>query len=59
MKFLGNVEFRNKNSKPRDYHKTRKNSKGIIVLEITKTYYPECDCDQCNKLVAKTFKKEV
>lgn len=51
MKLFGNFEFRNKNTKPRDYHKVRKHKKsGIVVLEITKTYFPECYCDNCSKL---------
>ena len=58
MKFLGNVEFRNKNSKPRDYHKTRKNSKGVVVLRVSKTYYPECSCEKCN-IVEANKKKDV
>ena len=50
MKLSGNFEFRNKNSKPQDYHKVKKDKKtGTIVLEITKTYYPECYCENCSK----------
>lgn len=50
MKLFGNFEFRNKNSKPKDYHKTKKNRDGVIVLEINKTYYPECFCENCSKI---------
>ena len=52
MKFLGNFEFKNKNSKPKTLHKTRKNGKGVVVLEITKTYYPDY-CEKCMKTKKK------
>ena len=57
MKLFGNFEFRNKNSKPQDYHKVKKDKKtGTIVLEITKTYYPECYCENCSKYTPNTQK---
>lgn len=48
MKFLGNVEFKNKNSKPKDYHKTKKNKNGVVILEVTKRYFPDY-CEKCMK----------
>lgn len=57
MKLFGNFEFRNKNSKPQDYHKVKKNKQGVIVLEITKTYYPECYCENCSKYTPSQSKE--
>lgn len=58
MKLFGNFEFRNKNSKPKDYHKVKKDKKsGVIVLEITKNYFPECYCENCSRLTPNAQKE--
>lgn len=53
MKFLGNVEFKNKNNKPKKFHITIKDKKtGFVVKDIRKEYYPDY-CEKCVKAKKK------
>lgn len=49
MKLSGSFDFKNKNNKPKKYHKVRKDKKtGNVVLEVTKSFYADY-CEKCMK----------
>ena len=41
MKFLGNVEFKNKNNKPKTIEIKKWDSKGNLKKHVIKTYFEE------------------